>query len=64
VQAEDSLHRTISLPVEFFGKVPKAGWLTQIVVRLPDEADAAGDLQLSVSFRGRTSNKAVITVTQ
>ena len=62
VQAEDSLHRSISLPVEFVGKVPKAGWLTQIVVRLPDELDGAGDLQLSVSFRGRTSNKGVINV--
>ena len=62
VQAEDSLHRIVSLPVEFVGKVPKAGWLTQIVVRLPDELDDAGELQLSVSFRGRTSNKASITV--
>lgn len=62
VQAEDSLHRIISLPVEFFGKVPKAGWLTQIVVRLPEELDAAGDLQLTVTFRDRTSNKAVVTV--
>jgi len=62
VQAEDSLHRIVSLPVEFVGKVPKAGWLTQIVVRLPDELEAAGDLQLSVSFRGRTSNQAFISV--
>ena len=64
VQAENSLHQIISLPVEYFGKVPKATWLTQIVVRLPDEVDGAGDLQLTVSFRGQTSNKAVITVTQ
>jgi probable HAF family extracellular repeat protein len=62
VQAEDSLHRIISLPVEFFGKVPKAGWLTQIVVRLPDELNAAGELQLTVTFRDRMSNKAVVTV--
>jgi probable HAF family extracellular repeat protein len=62
VEAEDSQHRTVSLPVEFFGKVPKAGWLTQIVVRLPDEVDGAGNLQLSVTFRGRVSNKAIVTV--
>ncbi len=61
VQAEDSLHRIISLPVEFVGKVPKFSRLTQIVVRLSDELDP-GDLQLRVSFRGRTSNKGVITV--
>ncbi len=62
VDAEDALHRNVSLPVEFFGKVPKAGWLTQIVVRLPDDVDGAGELQLTVTFRGRASNKAVVTV--
>ena len=60
VQAEDSLHRVVSLPVEFVGKVPKATWLTQIVVRLPDGLE--GEIQLSISFRGRTSNKAAINV--
>jgi probable HAF family extracellular repeat protein len=62
VNAVDSLQRAISLPVEFVGKVPQFSWLTQIVVRLPDELEAAGEIQLSISVRGRTSNKAVITV--
>lgn len=52
----------IALPVEFVGKVPGFSWLTQIVVRLPDELDAAGDVQLTVSFRGRTSNRAVVNI--
>ena len=62
VQAEDSLHRVFSLPVEFVGKVPNATWLTQIVVRLPEELNGAGEIQLGISFRSRTSNKAVVTV--
>lgn len=62
VQAEDSLHRIVSVPVEFVGKVPKASWLTQIVVRLPEELSGAGELQLRVSFRGRTSNQATVVV--
>ena len=62
VQSEDSLHRIISLPVEFVGRVPKASWLTQITVRLPHELDGAGEIQLSVSFRGRTSNRATVIV--
>lgn len=48
VNAEDAQHRNISLPVEFVGKVPGFSWLTQIVVRLPDELDAAGEVQLTV----------------
>jgi probable HAF family extracellular repeat protein len=58
VQAEDAQHRVINLPVEFVGTVPGSGWLTQIVVRLPDELGAGGDFSLTVSFRGRSSNTA------
>jgi hypothetical protein len=58
VQAEDAQHQLITLPVEFVGKVPGAGWLTQIVVRLPDELANAGEVQVRVSFRDRTSNAA------
>ena len=62
VQAEDPLTNTFSLPVEFVGKIPGAGWLTQIVVRLPDELTTGGDLQVSVSFRGRRSNRGLISM--
>lgn len=62
VQAEDAQHRIVSLPVEFVGKVPGFTSLTQIVVRLPNELAAAGEVQVTVMFRGRTSNRAVITV--
>ena len=62
VQAEDSLHQIVALPVEYVGKVPGFSWLTQIVVRLPDELNGAGDLDVRVSFRSHTSNKATITV--
>jgi probable HAF family extracellular repeat protein len=62
VHAEDSTRRIIPLPVEFVGKVPKFSWLTQVIVRLPPELEAAGELQLTVTFRGRTSNKSAITI--
>jgi uncharacterized protein (TIGR03437 family) len=61
VQAEDAQGGPIPLPVEFVGKVPNAGWLTQITVSLPD-AIAGRDVQITVGFRGQASNKAVITV--
>jgi probable HAF family extracellular repeat protein len=61
VQAEDVQHQVFALPVEYAGPIPGAGWLTQIVVRLPDNV-TAGDLQITVSFRGRTSGKARLTI--
>jgi probable HAF family extracellular repeat protein len=62
VQAEDAQHRIIFLPVEYVGKVPRFSWLTQVVVRLPDELSQGGDVQVSIALRGHTSNKAVISI--
>jgi probable HAF family extracellular repeat protein len=62
VQAENAQHQLIDLPVEFIGKVPNATWLTQITVRLPDQLNTAGEVQLRISFRNRTSNTGRITM--
>lgn len=62
VNAQTAQHPSIALPVEFVGKVPGSSWLTQIVVRLPNELNETGEVQLSVSFRGRTSNRTVINM--
>ena len=61
VEAEDAQPMIYSLPVEYVGRIPGAGWLTQIVVRLPEDL-TAGDLQVAVSFRGRTSRRGVLTI--
>ena len=60
VQAENAQHQLIDLPVEFIGKVPNATWLTQITVRIPDQLNTAGEIQVRVSFRGQTSNAGSI----
>lgn len=62
VQAEDALGRSFPLPVESFRKVPRFNALTQVVVRLPDELAEGGDVQVTISFRGNTSNKAVFQI--
>lgn len=62
VQAEDAQHQLIDLPVEFIGKIPNATWLTQITVRLPDQLNTTGEIQLRISFRGQTSNAGSITM--
>ena len=61
-QAEDAQGRVHQLPVEYVGRVRDFDWLTQIVVRLPDELAGAGDVLVSFTVRGTTSNRAVISV--
>jgi hypothetical protein len=62
VQAEDVQHNVFPLPIEYFAPVPKAEWLTEIVVRLPDNMPS-GDFEIMVSFRNRASKRGLLTVT-
>lgn len=62
-QATDSHSRSYNLKVEFVGKVPTLDWLTQVVVRLPDELAQAGDVRITVNLHGQTSNEVLFNVT-
>jgi hypothetical protein len=62
VQAEDSSHRIYSLPVEYVGALPNIGWITQIVVKLPGDMANAGDVWLTISLRGLSTNKALVSI--
>ena len=59
-RAEDALQNIFPLTVEFVGKVPGFDWLTEIVVRLPDNTPANQPIFVSVTLRGQTSNKVRI----
>jgi hypothetical protein len=59
-EAEDPQQRTYALQVEYVGKVPGFDWLTQIVVKLPDEIRNVGDVTVSVKLHGIGSNKVLI----
>ena len=61
-QAEDSQHNIYPLTVEYVGIVPGLGWLTQIVVKLPDALINAGDVSVSINVGGVASNKALIKI--
>jgi hypothetical protein len=61
-QALDSQQMTLQLPVEYVGILPGANPVVQIVVRLPDGITSAGDLQVSVTARSRTSAKVLVGV--
>jgi hypothetical protein len=62
VQAEDAQGTVYPLTVEYLGKVPGQDWLTQIVVKLPDELSNAQQALLSVHVRDVVSNKAFINL--
>lgn len=60
-RAEDAGGKVYPLAVEYVGRVPDFGWITQIVVRPPDELMNAGDVRVSVGVGGRVSNRALVT---
>ena len=61
-RARDSQSRNYDLTVEFVGKVPGVDTLTQVVVKLPDALAQAGDVLISVSLRGQTSNEVLFNI--
>ena len=61
-RAEDSRGRAYPLTVEFVGRVPGFDWLTQVVVKLPDDLTTAGDVWVSISLHGVASNKALVGI--
>lgn len=61
-QAEDSLFMVYPLTVEFVGKVPGFDWLTQVVVKLPESVAGNGNLFISITLHGKTSNKASLRI--
>ncbi len=62
VQVEDTQNRVYPLVVEDVRKVPNYDWLSQVVVRLPESIESPGDFRISISFRGTTGNKALLTI--
>ena len=61
-QAEDSQNRVFPLKVEFVGKAPRFDWLTQVIVKLPDELMNVGEVRVSIAVRGVSSNKVPLSV--
>jgi hypothetical protein len=61
-QAKDSQNRIYPLTVEFVGKVTGFDWLTQIIVKIPEELTSTGDVTVSISLRGVPSNKVLLGI--
>jgi aldose sugar dehydrogenase len=61
VQLEDSEHHLYPLIVEDIRKLPGFPF-SQIIVKLPDSITLEGDHQISITFRGITSHKSLISI--
>ncbi|HEX2270145.1 MAG TPA: Calx-beta domain-containing protein [Pyrinomonadaceae bacterium] len=61
-QAVDAQQITHQLPVEFVSGFPAFVGFTQIVVKLPDGIVVAGDLRVTITVRGKTSNVVLVGV--
>lgn len=61
-QMEDAGNKIHPLKIEYVGKVQGFDWLTQVVIRLPDDLFNAGDVLVSVNLRGAVSNKVIVGI--
>jgi hypothetical protein len=61
-RAEDAQHNFYPLTIEFIGKTSQYDWLTQIVIKLPDNLGNINALWLNINYRGAVSNKALISL--
>lgn len=57
-RAEDATLNVYPLTVEYVGNVAGLGWLTQVVLRLPDNLPTNQDLWVTITLHTKTSNKA------
>jgi hypothetical protein len=48
------------LPVEFVGKVGGFSWLTNVIVRLPEDPAIQGNVSVAVALRGIGSNSVTV----
>jgi uncharacterized membrane protein len=62
VWAEDLKGRSYRLEVETVDRVLKPFEVTQVVARLPEEMEGAGEVWVSIKSRGVASNRALITI--
>ncbi|HEX6718551.1 MAG TPA: hypothetical protein VF088_15700 [Pyrinomonadaceae bacterium] len=62
VQAEDTQQHFFDLPVEGTARVKNLSWMSQVTVRVPDALAGVGDLNVTVTVRGKVSNKAPLRI--
>jgi hypothetical protein len=61
-EAEDAAHVIYPLRVEFVSPLPELPQVNQLVIRLTGDLENAGDVYVTITVHGLTSNKARISI--
>lgn len=62
VQAEDTQHHLVNLPVEATAVVKNVSWMSQVTVRVPDALAGVGNVNIKVTVHGVVSNAAPLQI--
>src|SRR5688572_5663297 len=62
--AEDVNHNFYSLPVEYVRVVPDHPWVSSVVIRVPENLPATGDVLVRIKYRDLSSNRVRIGIGQ
>ena len=60
--AEDASHGLYSLPVEYIGPVPNNPWASSVVIRVPDNLPATGDVLVRIKYHDVASNRVRVGI--
>src|SRR5919206_2174827 len=61
-EAEDAEHSLYQLPVEYVGPVPDNPWVSSVVIRVPENLPATGDVLVQIKYRDLASNRVRIGI--
>ena len=62
VSLVDTRNITYNLSVESLTIVPGFDWLYSVIVRLPDDTGLKGDVAVTLTLRGQTSNAVLVAI--
>jgi uncharacterized protein GlcG (DUF336 family) len=60
--AEDAQHSVHPMTVEYVGPVPDNPWVSSVVIRVPENLPATGDVLVRIKYRGIASNRVRVGI--
>jgi uncharacterized protein GlcG (DUF336 family) len=61
-EAEDAEHSLYQLPVEYIGPVPNNPWASSVIIRVPENFPATGDVLVQIKYRDLASNRVRVGI--
>lgn len=61
-EAEDAEHSLYQLPVEHVGPVPNNPWVSSVIIRVPENLPATGDVLVQIKYGDLTSNRVRVGI--